>query len=97
MESIERLKFLLFRISAIASVGLIRLAYITVNVSSMVGLHPRGLSRTVCGDDRSTSGEALYTMHQHNASVVQSIVDELARRGQVYEQVCVVNILHRYT
>lgn len=55
------------------------------------------LVRTVRSDDRSTPGESLHTMHQYNASVTQSVVDELARRRQVYEQVRIVDVLDWYS
>lgn len=54
------------------------------------------LIHTVRSDDRSTPGKPLHTVHQYNTSVAQSVVDELARRRQIYEQVRIVDILDWY-
>lgn len=54
------------------------------------------LIHTVRGNNRSTSRESLHAMHQHNSPVAQGVVDELARRRQIYEQVGIVDVLDGY-
>lgn len=88
------------RIISSASVTRIRREYITGrcrdDVRDGTAIFGNTRRRTVCGHHSSTTRQALFAMDKDHAAFLQSLLDEATCRGQVYEQVRVVNVLNWY-